>query len=96
MTLDALKVARKNGSEAFHIANTGRGFDVQSFWQWACSDLCSNLLRGMAGEFLVAQAVGCAHGTRTEWDALDVITASGIKVEVKTSAYIQTWKQAKL
>lgn len=96
MTLDAMDVARKNGSEPFHTAGTGLGFDLLSFRQWSCSDLCSNLLRGMLAEYLVARAVGKAGGVRNEWDAHDVTTSSGIKVEVKASAYIQTWAQEKL
>jgi len=69
---------------------------VLSFWQWACSDLCGNALRGVIAEYLVAQAVGAAEGARIEWDAHDVVTPGGVKIEVKTSAYVQTWKQDKL
>ncbi len=28
-----------------------------------------------------------------EWDAYDLETASGLKIEVKSSAYLQTWEQ---
>jgi len=30
---------------------------------------------------------------RTEWDAHDLTTKSGIKVEVKSAAYVQAWAQ---
>ena len=93
MTLEALTVARLTGAEPFHAAGEPIGFDLLSFWRWSCSYLASNALRGVIAEYLVAQAVGAAKGVRTEWDAYDVVTAGGLKVEVKSSAYIQTWKQ---
>jgi len=96
MDLDALKVARLTGIEPFHAAGNGLGFDMLSFWQWSCSDICGNALRGVIAEYLVAQALGAANGVRTEWDAYDVVTHDGLKVEVKNSAYLQTWKQTKL
>jgi hypothetical protein len=30
---------------------------------------------------------------REEWDAYDLVTKNGIKIEVKSSAYLQSWKQ---
>ena len=52
-----------------------------------------NNTRGYLAEFLVANAVG-AFGPRIEWDAYDIITPEGIRIEVKSSAYLQAWKQA--
>ena len=34
-------------------------------------------------------------GTRIEWDSYDLITKSGIKIEIKSASYIQSWKQKK-
>lgn len=65
---------------------------VTDFWRFAISDLKMNNVRGYLAEFLVAQAVG-AVGQRVEWDAFDVETPTGIKIEVKSSAYIQAWDQ---
>jgi hypothetical protein len=96
MTLDALVIRRRTGSEAFHTAGQPLGFDVLSFWQWACSDLCGNTLRGLIAEYLVAQAMGSGSTHRVEWDAYDVTTPEGLKIEVKTSAYAQSWRQTKL
>ncbi len=67
-----------------------------SFWRWACSDICGNALRGLIAEYLVTRAVAGEGGVRTEWDACDVVTAGGLKIEVKTSAYLQSWKQHRL
>jgi len=96
MTLEALKLLPRTGTEPFHDAGSALGFDLLSFWRWACSDLCSNLMRGVLAEYMVAKAVGGGSGVRNEWDAWDVVTPDGIKVEVKTSAYLQTWTQKKL
>ena len=48
-----------------------------------------------ARRFLVAQALGASHRPRIEWDAYDVVTPEGITVEVKSSAYVQAWEQAR-
>jgi hypothetical protein len=61
------------------------------FWKWAFSDFLSNALRGVLAEFIVAKAMDCTDVQRTEWDAYDVITSDGIKIEVKSSAYLQSW-----
>ncbi|AXG97954.1 hypothetical protein DVJ83_00840 [Deinococcus wulumuqiensis] len=42
------------------------------FWRWAYSDFLSNALRGVLAEYIVAQAAGCTHRARTEWDAYDL------------------------
>lgn len=96
MSLHALEATRLTGAEPFHRSGQHLGFDLRSFWQWACSDINGNALRGLVAEYLVGRAVGGDGGVRTEWHAYDVVTSSGLKVEVKTSAYLQTWKQEKL
>ena len=87
-------VQRKTGTEAFHRRGAPLGFDLLGFWQWSSSDLVSNVLRGKLAEYIVAQDLGIAKGTRTEWDAYDLETEAGIKVEVKSAAYVQSWKQS--
>lgn len=57
---------------------------IKDFWAFAMSDLRANNVRGYFAEFLVARAVG-ASGPRIEWDAYDVLTPDGIRVEVKSS-----------
>ena len=41
----------------------------------------------------MANDLGVATGVRAEWDAFDLTTQVGVKVEVKSAAYIQTWYQ---
>lgn len=94
--LPAIKVSRKNGNESLHNNENKIPFSLLSFWQWSSSDLVGNTLRGMLAEYIIASAVGSAKGTRTEWDAFDIETPDKIKIEVKSSAYIQSWSQAKL
>lgn len=65
------------------------------FWKFAMSDLKTNNVRGYLAEFLVARAVG-ANAPRIEWDSWDVTSPGGVKIEVKTSGYIQAWAQPKL
>src|SRR5215831_11893730 len=95
-SLDKLHVVRKMGAEPFHANGCPFAFDVLSFWQWSSSDLVSNAMRGVLAEYLVACALDVADGTRIEWDAYDLKTQGGVKVEVKSAAYLQSWKQTKL
>src|SRR3954463_8822598 len=89
----ALEVTRKTGDEPFHTAGKPTEHRLLNFWQWSASDLASNAWRGLLAEFLVAQALGVSDGVRTEWDAVDIVLPSGRSIEVKSSAYVQTWAQ---
>jgi hypothetical protein len=91
-----LKVQRKNGCERFGQDGADAGFDLLSFWQWSVSDLVSNATRGVLAEYIVAQALGVATETRNEWDAFDLRATPTLKVEVKSSSYIQSWFQKDL
>ncbi|GAB7497490.1 hypothetical protein Bwad002_18410 [Bilophila wadsworthia] len=66
---------------------------LQDFWAWAFSDLVSNTERGKLAEYIVATAMGCDEGTSPTWGSFDLLSPEGIKIEVKTSAYIQSWEQ---
>lgn len=63
------------------------------FWAWAYADFLSNAQRGVLAEYIVATALGCTHRGRVEWDAFDLQTDDGVKVEVKSAAYLQSWEQ---
>lgn len=86
------RVVRKTGDEPLHIRGAPTGITLRAFWQWTASNLLGNTLRGHFAEFLVASALGTADGTRIEWDSFDVVTRGGLRVEVKSSAYVQAWK----
>lgn len=78
-----------NGSERF----TGLDATVADFWRWAFSDLRDNTTRGILAEFLVARAVGDQRGLRIGWDNFDVRAPDGTAIEVKCSAFLQSWTQ---
>lgn len=68
------------------------GISIVNFWSWAYSDILSNRNRSIFAEFIVASALGVIENPRIEWDAVDV-EYNGIKIEVKSAAYIQSWEQ---
>jgi hypothetical protein len=95
--LGRLTVARKAGSEVLHANGHNLPFTVSSFWQWSASDLVSNATRGRLAEFIVATALGVdLSGVRDEWAAFDLTLPSGLKIEVKSAAYVQSWHQSQL
>ncbi|MFD1211109.1 hypothetical protein ACFQ36_03505 [Arthrobacter sp. GCM10027362] len=77
-----------DGSDRF----IGLDATVADFWRFAMSDLRMNNARGYLAEFLVAKALGLHEVSRVEWDAYDLLL-DGIRVEVKSSAYLQAWEQ---
>lgn len=66
---------------------------VEDFWRWAFSDLRENVLRGVLAEYLVAKAVGDSNPMRRAWDNHDATTSGGTRIEVKSAAYLQSWRQ---
>lgn len=56
----------------------------------------SNATRGRFAEFIVGTATELnPKDLRDEWDAFDIKTKSGIKIEVKSASFIQSWNQKK-
>ena len=69
---------------------------ILDYWKWAHSDLMDNAERGAFAEYLVACVVGGKAQKRINWNSYDLLSKEGITIEVKTSAYLQTWGQDKL
>lgn len=67
---------------------------IGDFWVWAYSDLVSNTVRPIFAEFLVGRCLGVLNCPRKEWDHVD-LCYGGKKIEVKSSAYVQTWAQTR-
>ena len=67
----------------------------QEFLAWAYDDLLTNTTRGVLAEYIVAKALGIRDTKRVEWDQYD-LEIDGVKVEVKSAAYVQTWEQTRL
>jgi len=91
--LGPISPTRKTGREPFSRESISLDLTVQGFWEWAFSDLMGNTNRGVLAEYIVATAMGApVEGVRPDWTPWD-LTIDGIKIEVKSSAYLQTWSQ---
>ncbi len=86
---------RTAGARALHDNGATLGVALGDFWQWASSRLAGNTLRGWFAEYLVGVALGELAPQRIEWDGCDLRLASGHRLEVKSSAYLQAWPQAR-
>ncbi|SDC77108.1 hypothetical protein SAMN05660690_2482 [Geodermatophilus telluris] len=75
---------------------SGTDARLRDFWSWAYSDLRTNTTRPLLAEYPVARAVGAELRPRVEWDSCDVRTPDGLRLEVKSGAYLQAWEQSKL
>lgn len=66
---------------------------VSDFWAWAYSDILTTTTRGMFAEFLVGSALGVTENMPPAgWGDFDLLYEDR-KIEVKASAYIQSWNQ---
>jgi hypothetical protein len=93
--LDSIEQTPKTGQEQFRSGADPLGFQLLDFWRWSGSDLVGNTARGILAEYLVARALGSNQPTRDEWLPFDVLSAGGVRVQVKSAAYLQSWYQAK-
>ena len=96
LTYPKIDADRKTGDEPFTGVSAAPGLKLLDFWQWAASDLVSNAMRGVLAEYIVATALGLDTGIRTEWDAFDLLTTDGKRIEVKSGAYLQSWGHKEL
>ncbi|MBU3072539.1 hypothetical protein [Clostridium estertheticum] len=95
MNLGPVEVVRKTGEETLCKGLTSTGIKLNEFWSWSSSDIINNSLRGVFAEFIVASDLKITKGNRVEWDAYDLLLDDKIKIEVKSSSYIQSWGQVK-
>ncbi len=95
--LGPVEVKRLSGKERF-ISSGGRlDKSILDFWSWAFSGISINAIRGTLADFIVAVALGVDAGSiREGWQPYDLITEEGIRVEVKSSSYLQSWDQKRL
>ncbi|MEE9431929.1 MAG: hypothetical protein V3V16_12855 [Melioribacteraceae bacterium] len=95
MKLKEIITEQKSGNECFSLNNQDLDFNLIDFWIWNQSNLIENRTRGILAEFIVKQALNIINDTRIEWDSYDLETENGIKIEIKSASYIQSWKQKK-
>jgi hypothetical protein len=95
----------KSGEEPLYFNGEKLDHKLIEFWKWFSSDLLSNATRGKFAEFIVAIAMDAnLYFAREEWRENDIETSveleNGkydiVKIEVKSSAYLQTWEQNEL
>ena len=84
-------VARRDLSGAERLLGTADK-TVLDYWRWAHSDVLENVQRGVFAEYLVAAALDITGAARIGWAGYD-LDYDGAKIEVKSSAYLQTWRQ---
>jgi hypothetical protein len=96
-SLARVSVSRKTGAGPFTAAGRPVGATVADLWGWSRSDLLDTTERGVLAEFIVATALGIpAGGVREGWAAWDLAAPDGVRVEVKSAAYLQSWAQKEL
>ena len=95
--LDRIQATIKSGREQLRYNDKPLDYTLLDFWRWSVSDILSNATRGRFAEFIVATAINVDQSElRDEWSTYDLITADGIKLEIKSAAYIQSWFQRTL
>ena len=92
-----LDIVKKNGAERFRARGSDLNFNVLDYWRWSASDLVGNTARGILAEYIVARAlkIPMDKEIRDEWARYDLETPDGVKIEVKSAAYVQSWKQTR-
>lgn len=75
----------------------GADIDLQNaslldFWKWAFADLCDDDLKGIFAEWLVLRLLKIPGARRVSWANSDIITPDGVRVEIKSTSYWQSWK----
>ncbi len=93
MDLEIL-TTKKTWEEPFILGNEKVWRTLLNFWQWSNSDLLNNAMRWKLAEYIVATILGVDTSYRIEWDEYDLIYEN-LKIEIKSSAYIQSWEQEK-
>ncbi|MBQ6091316.1 MAG: hypothetical protein IJL07_08650 [Lachnospiraceae bacterium] len=82
------------GTERFNLCGKDAGISLADFWSWAYSDLLNNTSRGILSEFLVLSSLyESIPEPRQDWMPFDVTSPSGRRIEVKSSAYLQSWTE---
>jgi len=94
--LNRIEVTKKTGEEKLILNGRQTKFSLVNYWSWAYSDILSNTLRGDFAEYLVACDLGLSEEVTELWTEYDLKMKEGYKIEVKSSSYLQSWKQHKL
>ncbi len=92
----AVHLQPRKPEEPFIFDEEPIGFSLLDFWIWSGSNVLNNTLRGQIAEYIITKATGATMpAIRLEWESVDIMTPQGIKIEVKSTAYFQSWHQDK-
>lgn len=96
-----IKMGSPDPNTIFHFDNipailNDKSNNMIDFWTWAYSDLSQNVTRGMLGQYIVAWALGVDDVPDDRWASFDLLSPDGRKIEVKTTSYLQAWKQKRI
>ncbi len=91
----AISPSQLSGQQAITGLNGEKLSTLSEYWSWAHSDLLGNTERGIFAEYLVRLSLKIQE-PRQAWGKYDLLYKDKIRIEVKSSAYIQTWAQDKL
>jgi len=86
----------KSGNERFTANGKPLNLSLLGFWQWAYSELLNNTQRGILAEYLVKEALGVDYDYWVNWTDYDLTSTDGLKAEVKSASYLQSWQQKRL
>lgn len=82
------------GDEQLQVGGHGIALTVNDFWRWAGSDLNDAATRSVFAEFLVASSLEILDDGRQSSRSYDLLwpqdDGSGIRINVRTAAYIQS------
>ena len=106
MQSQSIFAQQRTGNENFTFHGDLTGYRLHDFWAWNASNLLNNTLRGALCEFIVSSALGVdLSGCYEDWLPFDIafpyqwqcegLTRDIIRIEVKSSAYLQAWPQRK-
>lgn len=83
------------GGESLIFEGKSLNRPLIEFWRWTSSNLLNNTLRGVFAEFIVATALDIdLTDVRSDWASFDLKDKDGLRIEVKSSAYLQSWFSA--
>src|SRR5688572_16958600 len=82
------------GTEAFLGPLAGmEDLTVKDFWRWSFGDLSDDDLKGYFAEWMVANILQLSNmRRRVPWANSDLISSGGARIEVKSTAFWQSWK----
>lgn len=80
------------GEESLNFEGKSLNKPLIEFWRWNSSNLLNNTLRGVFAEFIVATALDIdLTDVHSDWASYDLKDNDGRRIEVKSSAYLQSW-----